>query len=301
MKKFFIFFEVFCAFLIFSACSLQAEKDEEIERLRAENESLRAETTTTYTIETTTAETTIITSATTVTTTAIKSTNDLVNEFTEYLQIYYDDVEISYNNETDIFTATCTVRDSNTIMTTDIELLWTHFVDSSYERFYNVRKMILSNGYESTFDLNLISDSDNSNILCYSKKRISYNSREDVFDYKPKYRMVTTDTVDANISTNTSTPTKGEENALKKAKEYLNYSSFSRSGLISQLEYEKFSTSEATYAVDNCGADWNEQAALKAAEYLEFMAFSEDGLIDQLEYEGFSHSQAVYGVGKAYK
>ena len=88
----------------------------------------------------------------------------------------------------------------------------------------------------------------------------------------------------------------GQSNALSKAAEYLQYSAFSYSGLIGQLEYEGFSTEDATYAVDNCGADWNEQAAMKAQQYLDYSSFSRDSLIDQLEYEGFTQSQAEYGV-----
>lgn len=92
------------------------------------------------------------------------------------------------------------------------------------------------------------------------------------------------------------TPTASQKNALKKAKSYLNYTAFSYTGLIEQLEYEKFSTEDATYGADNCGADWNEQAAKKAAKYLDYTAFSRDGLIEQLEYEGFTQEQAIYGV-----
>lgn len=90
--------------------------------------------------------------------------------------------------------------------------------------------------------------------------------------------------------------TLGEENALEKAADYLAFTSFSYSGLISQLEYEGFTSDEATFAADNCGADWNEQAALKAQSYLDFTSFSRQGLIDQLLYEGFTQAQAEYGV-----
>lgn len=90
--------------------------------------------------------------------------------------------------------------------------------------------------------------------------------------------------------------TLGQKNALNKALSYLSYSSFSYSGLIDQLEYEGFSTEEATYAVDNCGADWNEQAAKKAESYMQYSSFSRSSLIDQLEYEGFTNEQAEYGV-----
>lgn len=88
----------------------------------------------------------------------------------------------------------------------------------------------------------------------------------------------------------------GERNALKSAKNYLSMMAFSKSGLAKQLEFEGYSEDEAEYAVENCGADWNEQAALSAENYLDTMSFSKQGLIDQLMFEGFSKSQAEYGV-----
>lgn len=96
----------------------------------------------------------------------------------------------------------------------------------------------------------------------------------------------------------TQKTTTGQTNALKKAKEYLGFTSFSHEGLIGQLEYEGFTKEEASYGADNCGADWNEQASKKAKDYLDFMAFSRDSLIEQLEYDGFTHEQAVYGAEK---
>ena len=90
--------------------------------------------------------------------------------------------------------------------------------------------------------------------------------------------------------------TLGQENALRKANEYLSVMAFSHDGLIDQLEYEGFTSKEAKFAADNCGADWKEQAAKKAEEYLDVMSFSRDGLIEQLEYEGFTSKQARYGA-----
>lgn len=90
--------------------------------------------------------------------------------------------------------------------------------------------------------------------------------------------------------------TTGQRNAIASAKSYLQYSVFSRDGLIHQLEYEQYSTEDATFAADNCGADWNEQAALSAKSYLQYSSFSRDGLIDQLKFDGFTEEQAVYGV-----
>ena len=92
----------------------------------------------------------------------------------------------------------------------------------------------------------------------------------------------------------------GEKNALRRAKEYLEYTHFSYSGLVDQLEFEGYSHSEAVYGVDHCGADWFEQAAGKAKDYLDYTAFSYDGLVEQLEFEGFTHEQAVYGANKSY-
>jgi hypothetical protein len=66
--------------------------------------------------------------------------------------------------------------------------------------------------------------------------------------------------------------------------------------LIGQLEYEGFSTSDATYGVDAQNADWNAQAAKTAKSYLKVSSFSRIGLIEQLIFEGFTQSQAEYGV-----
>lgn len=52
--------------------------------------------------------------------------------------------------------------------------------------------------------------------------------------------------------------------ALGKTKDYLATMAFSYSGLKAQLEFDKFTSSQATYAVNSCGANWNEQAVKKA-------------------------------------
>lgn len=90
--------------------------------------------------------------------------------------------------------------------------------------------------------------------------------------------------------------TMSQANAYKSAQSYLEYSAFSRTGLIGQLEYEGYSTEDATFAVDACNVDWSEQAAKSAQSYLEYSSFSRQGLIDQLVYEGFTPEQAEYGV-----
>lgn len=104
----------------------------------------------------------------------------------------------------------------------------------------------------------------------------------------------TTPSTSSNAST--PSPTTGEKNALRSAREYLSFSAFSYTGLIKQLEYEGYSTEEATYAADNCNANWNEQAAKSAKEYLDMSSFSRQELINQLIYEGYTQEQAEYGV-----
>lgn len=110
-----------------------------------------------------------------------------------------------------------------------------------------------------------------------------------------------TQQADLNKTKETSIVTSGMRNALQSAKDYLDAMPFSRSGLIDQLEYEGYTYSEAEYAVEHCGADWNKQAYKMAKEYLGAMSFSRSALIDQLEFEGFTHNEAVYGVNQAYK
>lgn len=89
-------------------------------------------------------------------------------------------------------------------------------------------------------------------------------------------------------------------NAIGAAESYLDYTAFSRSGLIEQLEYEGYKTEDASFAVDYSKVDWNDQAVKSAKAYLEYTSFSLAGLIEQLQYEGFTYEQAAYGANKAY-
>lgn len=100
----------------------------------------------------------------------------------------------------------------------------------------------------------------------------------------------------ASTYTAPATITLGMKNAVGRAQAYLNYTSFSKKGLIEQLEYEGYTRSEATYAAETVQVDWNEQCAKKAHQYLNYTSFSRKGLADQLEYEGFTASQIAYGL-----
>ena len=90
--------------------------------------------------------------------------------------------------------------------------------------------------------------------------------------------------------------TASQENAISTAESYLDFGAFSKSGLIDQLKFEKYSAADARFAVNHITVNWNEQAAKSAASYLDFGSFSRQGLIDQLKFEGFTTQQATYGV-----
>ncbi|EOD6067743.1 Ltp family lipoprotein [Acinetobacter baumannii] len=93
-------------------------------------------------------------------------------------------------------------------------------------------------------------------------------------------------------------------NAIRSAKAYLDFSGFSRKGLIKQLSSEHgegYSVEDATIAVDSLDVDWNEQAARSAQQYLDFQGFSCKGLIKQLSSphgEKYTEAQATYGAQK---
>ena len=131
------------------------------------------------------------------------------------------------------------------------------------------------------------------------------NQKYEIADLIPESRNATEQNTEKETEIPTSTApirieTAGERNAVEKAKDYIDYTAFSYSGLVDQLKYEGFTDSEARYGAENCGADWYEQAARKAQEYLDYTSFSRQGLIDQLKYEGFTSEQAEYGVNQVY-
>ena len=106
------------------------------------------------------------------------------------------------------------------------------------------------------------------------------------------------ETPQSSLNLATKTPTMGERNALKSAQSYLNFMAFSYSGLINQLTFDGYTKEEATYAADNCGANWFDQAYASAESYLRFTSFSRKGLINQLCYDGYTREQAEYAAEK---
>jgi len=100
--------------------------------------------------------------------------------------------------------------------------------------------------------------------------------------------------------------TLGQQNAIRSAQSYLDFTAFSRAGLFEQLtsEYgEGFEAADAEFAIahleQNGLVDWNAEAAESAQSYLDFTSFSRQGLYDQLtsEYgEQFTPEQAQYAL-----
>lgn len=133
----------------------------------------------------------------------------------------------------------------------------------------------------------------------YPEKEEKTTTKEEVTTQKE--RKITTERTTTTTKVTQPSVSMEYQNALKSAKSYLEFSAFSRKGLIEQLEFEQYSNAAATYAVDNCGANWNEQAVKCAKSYLEFSSFSKKELIEQLEFEGFTKAQAQYGVNAVYK
>lgn len=107
-----------------------------------------------------------------------------------------------------------------------------------------------------------------------------------------------TQAADQQTAVDTRTP--AQRNAVAKAQDYLEYQSFSRSGLIKQLQFEGFGVDDATFAVDSLNVDWTEQAVKKAGEYMDYQSFSQQGLTDQLVFEGFTPEQAAAGAASQF-
>lgn len=107
----------------------------------------------------------------------------------------------------------------------------------------------------------------------------------------------TSETTQIDSDTQTSSgDTSEQQKALDRAKEYLNNLPLSHDGLITQLEYDGYSNADATYAADNCGADWNQQAAKMAEQTLTTGSYTRDSMIQKLQSDGFTKDQAAYGA-----
>jgi hypothetical protein len=127
----------------------------------------------------------------------------------------------------------------------------------------------------------------------------------------PIYTRISTPTtqvpVQVQVTPSTSTiPTPAVDpqvqEATMAAQQYLQFTAFSRDGLIDQLDSgagDGYPKSVATAAVDSLNIDYNAQAAKAAQQYLSFTSFSCSGLIDQLDSSAgdkYTSAQASYGA-----
>lgn len=92
--------------------------------------------------------------------------------------------------------------------------------------------------------------------------------------------------------------TLAQENAKSSAESYLDYSGFSKKGLIEQLEFEGYKSKDITAALATVKVNWKAEAVESAESYLDYTSFSRSGLIEQLEFEGYTSSEAKYAVDK---
>lgn len=188
--------------------------------------------------------------------------------------------------------------------TEKIEKLVTNANISSEEmkKIYNEKKQ--DNTNFKTYTIWFFSDKDtalkaNNYELGYATSKggeIIVENKKEIKEAEEEKERVEQEKLEQEQNQKIENATIGEKNALDKAKSYLDYTAFSKEGLIEQLEYEGFTNAEAKFGADNCGANWKEQAAKKAKQYMDYSSFSKKGLIDQLEYEGFTSEQAEYGA-----
>lgn len=94
----------------------------------------------------------------------------------------------------------------------------------------------------------------------------------------------------------TAAATENQQKALDKANEYVDTLPLSHDGLIKQLEYDGYTTDVATYAADNCSANWNKEAKEMAEQYMDSTTYTYKDMVQQLEAEGFTKKQAKFGA-----
>ncbi|WP_370248828.1 Ltp family lipoprotein [Nocardioides sp.] len=99
-----------------------------------------------------------------------------------------------------------------------------------------------------------------------------------------------------------------QDNAIRAGLDYLEFSGFSRDGLIQQLSsaagdgYPRKVAVFAVTTIEKQGAvDWKAEAVESARGYLDFSTFSCDGLIEQLSSaagDGFTREEATFAARK---
>ena len=84
--------------------------------------------------------------------------------------------------------------------------------------------------------------------------------------------------------------------AVEAAKKYLDSGSYSYTALVDKLQQDGYSTADAEYAANNCGADWNKKAAEEAKALISSGTYTKEELIDKLMLKGYTFEQAASGA-----
>ena len=92
--------------------------------------------------------------------------------------------------------------------------------------------------------------------------------------------------------------TAAQKAALHTAEKHLAQAPYSYSGLVRRLEQDGCAPSDAAYAADHCGADWERQAVRYVRRCLSERPFPLRQLIERMLEAGFPEAQARYGASK---
>ena len=98
--------------------------------------------------------------------------------------------------------------------------------------------------------------------------------------------------------------TASQANAVEAAEGYIEFSAFSKKGLIQQLSSKAgdgYPKADAVFAVNHIDVDWSEQAVKAAESYIDFAPFSKKGLTEQLSSkagDGYTKAEAVAAVNQ---
>ena len=86
------------------------------------------------------------------------------------------------------------------------------------------------------------------------------------------------------------------DDVIAAAKKYVETGNYTYTSLIDKLQQDGFSTGNAEYAANNCGADWNGMAANEAKNLIDGGVTTKEEIVDQLIFKGYTYQQAVHGA-----
>ena len=88
-----------------------------------------------------------------------------------------------------------------------------------------------------------------------------------------------------------------KQEAVIRAKEYIESFGGSYKNMIQRLESDKFTPEEVVFGADNCGVNWNEEAIRAAKKYIESNGeYSFEKMVFQLTWFDFTQEEAEYAA-----